>query len=230
MLRFIIASALLLGTAAGCAAQTTARRSIVRALGDATLTSTPDVVHVGFAVETRAQTADEAASSNATRTAALLTALRGLLGARADIKTTGYSLNAIYTYPQGGTPVLAGYTATNSIDVTLTDLTQVGRVIDTGVQAGANRVQTLQFLLRDPEPVRAQALKQAVQKARAHAEAMAAGVNARLGPVIAIEEGGAVRVVSTDRMAGVAAGATTPIEPGSVNVYANVVVEFELLQ
>ena len=228
MLRFIFSSALLISLAAGCAGQTIPRRSIVRAQGDATVTSNPDQAHVGFAVETRAQTAEEAASTNATRTAALLAALRALLGARADIKTTGYSLNAIYTYPPGGTPVLAGYTATNSIDVTVTDLALVGRVIDTGVQAGANRVQALQFQLRDPEPVRAQALKLAVQKARAHAEAMASGASARLGTVIAIEEGGAVRIVSSDRT--LAAGATTPIEPGSVNVYANVVVEFELLQ
>ena len=52
------------------------------------------------------------------------------LGPSADIRTTGYSLSPDYRYPrEGGEPSISGYTATNVVQVTLVDLTQVGQVI-----------------------------------------------------------------------------------------------------
>jgi uncharacterized protein YggE len=211
---------------------TTTRRPYVRAQGEAVVSVRPDQAKVNVAVVTEATTAQAAAEDNANKTSAVFTALRSLLGAQAQIETAYYNLSPRYVYPRdGGQPSLVGYTATSITEVTLNDLGVVGRVIDTAIQAGANRIDSLRFRLRDEEPTRNQALMSAAQKARARAQAIATGVNARLGSIVSAEESAVYRIPEIDSRGGAGATAvTTPIEPGQLEVRATVTVEYELLQ
>jgi uncharacterized protein YggE len=213
------------------AAQTATTRPYVRAQGEAAISIRPDQAKVNVAVVTEAVTAQAAAEDNANKTSAVFTALRSVLGAQAQIETVSYYLQPRYNYPRdGGQPTLAGYTATSITEVTLNDLGIVGRVIDAAIQAGANRIDSLRFLLKDEEPTRNQALIAAAQKARARAQAIATGANARLGPIMSAEEGTVYRVPVIDARGGAGATATTtPIEPGQLEVRATVTVQYELL-
>src|SRR5262249_33889676 len=143
----------------------------VRAIGSATIPVKPDKAVIQFSVVTTAATAQDASTQNANQVTAVLNALTGLLGPNANIQTLSYSLTANYNFPQNQSPVLTGYTASNTVQVTLTDLSIIGKTIDTGVQAGANRVQGLQFGLQDDQPSRQQALTAATKQAKAHADA-----------------------------------------------------------
>jgi uncharacterized protein YggE len=207
--------------------QVTTRRS-VRAIGEGSISVQPDVARVSLGVVTQADTAGQAASENATRASAVIDQLRALLGSGAEIRTASYSLTPNYGYQSGGAPAaIVGFTATNIVEALVADLSLIGRVIDTGIQAGANRVDSLRLTLNDEEPSRAQALRQAGQKARARAEAIAAGVGVRLGQVISAEEGVSYGVIPLDARATTAA--TTPIQPGSLEVRANVTLEIEIV-
>jgi hypothetical protein len=209
-------------------AQMPLRRPLVRASGEATVSARPDQVSVNASVITQAMTAQEAATQNASQTAALLAGLTKLLGPNADIHTVGYSVTPNYRYPQGGgTPILTGYTATNSIEVTLSVLTMAGVVIDTAVKEGATTVGSLRFSLKDSDPARAQALRLATMNARFHAEAIAGGLGGKVGAVISVQEASAVRIVPLQPDSRVAT-TTTPIEPGMIEVRANVVLEAEM--
>lgn len=205
------------------------KRPYVRATGQASISATPDLARVTVSVETRGATAQEAANQNATQTTAVLGQLRQMLGANADIKTVGYSLSPIYVYPKDGAPVLQGYTATNSLQVSTVDLTLIGRVIDAAVQAGATRVQGIQFTLKDAQPTQTVALRTAAAQAKAQAEAIAAGLGVRTGAVLSAEEGGSVVPVLYDATRAVGASTPTPVEPGLVVVTASVTVEIEIL-
>ncbi len=207
-------------------AQTPPRRAVVVAVGQGTVSVTPDQAKVQFSVVTQAATAQDAASQNANQVTAVLAALRSLLGPNADLKTLSYSLNP--NYSTGSQPVLIGYTATNTVQVSLSDLSLIGKVIDTGIQAGANRVQGLQFGLKDDQPMRAQALKLATVQAKAHADAMASGLGLKTGAAISIQEGFAT--VVQPRLGVAAPSATTPVETGSVDVTATVTLKVELIQ
>jgi uncharacterized protein len=221
----------LLPLVAAAQTTTTTRRPYVRAQGEAIVSIRPDQAKVNVAVVTEAVTAQAAADDNATKTAAVFAALRSLLGAQAQIETVSYNVQARYVYPRdGGQPTLVGYTATSVTEVTLNDLGIVGRVIDTSIQSGANRIDSLRFSLRDPEPTRLQALTQAGQRARARAQAIATGVGARLGPIVAAEEAVTYPVVPiTGGAAGAGATATTtPVEPGQLEIRATITVEYEL--
>ena len=219
---------LILISSAGLTAQPLARNPFVRAAGQATVSVNPDLARIDFSAVTQAPNAQAAASQNATQVGTLISQLQGLLGANADIKTINYSLNPNYIYPRdGGLPTLAGYTATNTVRVTTNDLANVGRVIDTGIQAGANQVSSLQFGLKDEQPARVQALKQATAQAKVRAEAMAAGAGMHTGAFRSIEEATTVRTpVATG---GVAAAPSTPIVSGLMEIDATVTIEVDLV-
>ena len=208
-------------------AQTPPRRAVVVAAGQGTVSVQPDEAKVQFSVVTQAVTASDAASQNATQVTGVLAALRSVLGPSANLRTLSYSLNP--NYSNGNQPILIGYTATNTVQVTLSDLSLIGKVIDTGIQAGANRVQGLQFDLKDDQPTRAQALKLATVQAKAHADAMASGLGLKTGAAISIQEGFATTVPPV-RLGTAAPTATTPVETGTVDVTATVTLEVELTQ
>jgi uncharacterized protein YggE len=205
-----------------------AQRHLVGASGQASISAKPDQARLNVGVITQAATAQDAASQNATQVAAVLAQLQVILGSSADIKTVGYSLSAVYRYPQGAPPVLTGYSASNTVQVTMTDLSLIGRTIDAASQSGANSVQGLQFGLQDEEPVRQQALGLAAKQAKAHAQAIAAGLGASLGAVVSAQEGGSV-VVRSLPVATAAAPTQTPIETGLVQIQATVSIQVELL-
>jgi uncharacterized protein YggE len=178
---------------------------------------------------TQASTAQDASTQNAARTSSVLSQLQTLLGPNADIQTVGYSMSPNYNYPPGGgTPTLIGYTVSNTIRVTTSDLSATGRIIDTGIQAGATQVAGLQFGLKDDQPVRAQALRLATVQAKVHADAMAAGAGMHSGGFRSIEEGISVKS-GTFPVAGVSAATTTPIITGLVDIDASVTIEVDLV-
>ncbi len=194
----------------------------------ASVSVTPDQAQINVSAITQAVTAQDAANQNATIATNIQSQLAQALGTSGTVKTVNYSVTPNYTYHNDGTSVLNGYTVTNSIQVTLNDLTITGKVIDTATQAGASRIDGLSFSLKDDTDARSQALKAATLKAKAKADAMAASVGLKTGSFLVIQEYGAVVQPLTTIAA---PGATaTPVQPGQLNVTGNVTIAVELLQ
>src|SRR5215472_11425286 len=163
------------------AAIDSAAHPYVEAEGEATISARPDQARINIGVTTQGAAASTVAADNAKQVDAVLADLRMVLGGGADIKTNRYSIIPNYTYPKPeGPPTIAGYTANNTVQVTLSDLQQVGKVLDAATQSGANSVQGLEFTLKNDQQLRAQALRDAAVRARANAEAMAGGLGVRL--------------------------------------------------
>jgi uncharacterized protein len=217
------------------AAQTTfTPRRIIRAVGEGKVSGKPDQVQIDFAVVTQASTAQEAAAQNATLSTAVLNALKQLLGATADLKTLNYSLSPVYNYPRDNSaPTLSGFVASNTVEATSSNLDLPGRIIDTAIQAGANRVDSLRFTIKDEQPLRGQALRLAAQQARTHADAIATGLGVRLGAVANAAETYSTAIPYADIRGGIGTGASapaTPVQPGTVDVTATVTLEIEITQ
>ena len=208
-------------------AQTMVSRGHIRAFGEAGVSVKPDLARLSVSITTQAATAQEASAINATKSTTVFAALEKALGSKGEIKTISYTVTPNYTYPREASPVLNGFTATNTVEVTVGDLSLTGGIIDTAISAGATRVDSLRLMLKDEEPARAQALRMAGQKARARAEAIASGVGVRVGALVSAEEGFVYRIVADARSA--APAATTPIETGSLEVRAQITVEYETL-
>jgi len=203
----------------------------IRATGEAVILAKPDLATIDIGVITQAATAKAAASENARKQDAVITALRKALGPAAEIKTIGYSLSPVYVYPrEGGQPRVTGFSASNVVQVKTSDLTQVGTVIDTATQTGANNINSLQFTLKDDQAVRAQALREAAIKAKAKADALASALGLRIVRVLHVEESGAapVPIYARAAMEMAKSDVATPIESGNIEVRASVSLTVEI--
>ena len=198
--------------------------------GQATVELPADQAEISFAMETHAEDAATAASTNAEEMTRVIQGIRSAGFSGLEIETFGYSLQPQYATNDQRVRSIVGYVAYNNIRVTIADVEDVGRLIDTAVAAGANRVASISFSASDTEPARAQALAQAVANARAQAEVIAESLGYELGAPLEVR-GGAQRplpVMFDAERTMQAQAVTTPIEAGSQSVDANVTVRFAL--
>jgi uncharacterized protein YggE len=206
--------------------------SSIRVSGEAQVSAKPDRVQIDIGVTTHADTSQEAAAQNARQVDAVLAALKKAAGPTAVLKTVNYSLSATYKYQSGHEPTVTGYNAANLVQVTLDDLTKLSSVIDASAQAGANNVRGIQFTLREPDTVHADALRKAAARARADADVLAAALGLKIVRVLTVEESGARFVPLMTNMAARAnagAEAATPVESGTLEVAASVTLSVEVV-
>ena len=202
----------------------------IRVSGEAMVTAKPDQADINIGVVTQAPSADDAAAQNAKETTAVLSSLRELLGQMADIKTLNYSLTPLQRFPpNGGTPTITGYSVSNTVHVRTENLAIVGKIIDTVTKSGANNIQGVQFTLRDDQSTRAQALRQASQQARANSDVLAAALGLHVVRIATVDATPpSIRPVDMVPLGARAAAVATPIEAGSVEVHASVVLTLEV--
>lgn len=205
----------------------------------------PDQAVISLAVETPAPTAAEASRQNAERMTAVIEALRRLGIEREDIQTRRVELMPRYEamdrrmpepmppdrMPQE--PRIVGYIAVNQVVVTVDDIGLVGRVVDAGVAAGANRVTGIHFQLREPEAAYHEALRLAVQKARREAQVVADALGEPLGPALNVATSSFYAPpppapMMADMRMERAAAMPTPVEPGELDVTASVSITFRI--
>ena len=230
-MRTLVTFALICAWGLPVLAQTPSTVSSIRVTGASIVTANPDRARVDVGVVTQAPQSQVAVSQNARSFNAVMASLRKAFGAGTDIKTLTYSLTPDFQYHSSGSaPTITGYTATNVARVTIDDLDKIGQVIDVATQAGANRVPNIQFTLRDEQAVRSQALREAAVKARAEADTLAAALGLKVNRILTVEEGGPVAVPVREVMfaRAEAASSGTAIQPGMIEVNANVTLTVEV--
>ncbi|HLH18648.1 MAG TPA: SIMPL domain-containing protein [Bryobacteraceae bacterium] len=208
----------------------------VQATGEATISTKPDRAVIDIGVISQGPTAPAAGAQNAKQTEACMDELTRLLGANRKLRTTTYSIRPNYQYPKpGAQPQIVGYTATNVVEVTLDDLSQVSKVIDAATASGANVIQGLRYELKNRGAVHAQALRQAAEQARTNAEAIASGLHLKVVGVLSAEEvtpeeGFGMHKTATAAPLVAGAAPPTPIEIGTIDVDVTVLLRLEVGQ
>ena len=229
----ILLGACLLLTTAGCARKSN-RTTKVTIAGEATTRVEPDTAVLILAVVTQSAQAITAQQENARKSEAVAAAVKNTIGSNAEIKTSDYTLQPQYDYRDNRLPKIIGYDARNSVIVTMTDLKNVGAVIDAASRAGANSVERVSFELRQTSPARGQALADATQQAMNKAHSIAGALGGRLLRVVEESEGSTVAAEpqSYDNKLMTETRTTlsvTPITSGALTIRSNVqlIVEIE---
>lgn len=205
----------------------------VAVTGDSTVKAQPDTAVVTVAVFTQQSSASEAQAENASKTDAVIRAVKTAAGAGAELTTSGYILQPQYAYKGGEPPTITGYNARNAINVTTSELNRVGAILDAATRAGANNIDSLSFTLRRDEAARAQALSGATREATAKARTVAEALGGRLVRIIEVQETGTTvhpvfNPASEITARSSAAQVTTPVEPGSLDIRAQVTLVAEV--
>lgn len=142
----------------------------------------PDVAKIQLGVTTDAATSEETVKQNTAKINEVMKAIKALGVAEKDIKTVGYYLNPKYTWIENESKQ-DGYTLNQSIEVKLRDFEKVGELIASTTKAGANMVGGVEFVLDDSDKAKAEARKEAVDKAMAKAKIIAKSTGLELGRV-----------------------------------------------
>jgi uncharacterized protein YggE len=192
--------------------------------------TSPDTADLDVAIETEAKTAEEAANRNAALATRVIDALKSKLGDKGKLTTGDYSLNPEYDQHASEKPRIIGYNAQNSVTVHTGALDLVGGLIDSAIAAGANRVNSLNFSVKDDTKARTEAIAIATRDARAQAEALASGLGVKLGKVLKATTVSQARPIPMrmGRAMAMSANVATPVEPGEATVAATVSLTFEI--
>lgn len=200
--------------------------------GRATITAPPDVARITLGVESQAPSARQAHEANARKVERIVATLSELGVAARDIQTAGISLTPVYrTEERGGQPRLTGYRATYTLHVRVRPVEQAGTVADAAVQAGANRIESIQFTVEDLEAIKQQALRQAVADALRQAQVLAEAAGVQLGSLLTLRDAsfGSPEMPARLPLARLSeASADTPVLPGELGFQAAATLVFEL--
>lgn len=202
----------------------------VTAQGEGKTSATPDQAEMTFGATVTGSDAKKTLAEAATTANAITAALKKAGIAEKDLQTAGVNLYPQQDFREGRAPVITGYQASVQVRATIHDIGKVGDVISAASGAGATDIGGPSFTLSEDSTARAEAIRHAVADARARAEVMAKAAGKSLGDVVSVSETGAsVPVVWGERAykATDAAG-TVDIQPGSLDITAEVTVVFEL--
>ena len=119
------------------------------------------------------------------------------------------------------------------IEVRIDDVQKAGEVIAKAIGSGAAAVHGVRFEMKDRKPLEREALKNAVEDARARADAAAAGAGTAVTGIIRIEEAGmsatAPPMYERGMKAAMAdAAPETPIAAGELEIRAGVTLTVAL--
>lgn len=203
-------------------------------------TRAPDIASFSTGVASTGKTAGAAMAANAADMNRVIAALKQAGIADRDIQTSNLSLSPIYSErvqvtangkTQDIAPRIIGYTANNSVAVRQRKLSEVGRVIDALVAAGANEISGPDFGVDQPEAALDEARTAAMKAARARAELYAAAAGMHVGKIVSISESGGYTPQPRMMMAkfAMADAAPTPVAAGEVSLSISVSVQFKLV-
>jgi uncharacterized protein YggE len=195
---------------------------------------TPDIAYVSIGVHTENTDAATAVSANNTNSQKVIDALKNYGIADKDIQTTNFSIYPQQQVDNQGKPTgQINYVVDNTVYVTVRDLSKIGNLLDTVVQAGANSINSIQFDVTDRTKALSDARQAAIADAKAQAQEVASAAGVTLGSVQSIDvTGGSTPPVPVYQAKGagpmVESAASVPVNPGQLTVTISVNVVYQI--
>ena len=195
--------------------------------GNGKVMAPANAVQLQIAVITKGNDVTDAQKENAVIMNRVIQSLLNLGIPRENIQTAVYTVSPTYDYIEGK-QVFSGFEITNAITVKISEINQVGAVIDTAVQNGANRLSSLQFTVENSDYYYQQALSLALQNAQLKARTIADTMQLSLHPepIEILEESVGTPPVLYKTLAIAEQSVSTPIEQGQMTISATVRVTF----
>ena len=203
------------------------RSIIISGIGELEVEPDLAIIHIG--VETHQQTAQQAQEENSRIMHNILTELEQFGLEQKDIRTSRFDVQPQRQYDRRPEfPEIIGYQVVNEIAVTIRNLEDIGSILDTAVQAGANNINRVTFTLEDMENWQLQALDLAVQQAHEKAQAIAEALDVEIKGVLMVSDSSTLPRNSSPMIKMAAFEMNTPIQVGTVNISTQVEIQFEI--
>lgn len=208
--------------------------------GKGEVSAVPDSATAYLGVTAQGTTVEDAQRKTNEQASKIINAIKSQGILEKDIKTTNYSINPNYgqgepvpmMYPTRGGNNITGYTVSQNLEVKISPIDKLNKVIDAATASGANQVQGASFTFSDNllKKLQLEARKEAVGMAKEKANSLANATGIRLGKIINVVESSQSPFLPM--AAGVAEKTTdqsqpTNITPGQNTVTVNVTIYYE---
>ncbi len=210
--------------------QPQAPQRTITVTGTGMVTLTPDIAYITIGVQTQDPSATTAMNTNNTSTQAVIATIKAAGVADKDIQTTNFSIYPQQQYDNNGKFTGILYMVNNSVYVTVRDLTKLGGLLDSSVNAGANSINSISFDVADKTAALSQARLAAVADAKKQADELTGATGVSLGTVQTISYADStVPIVLQAPRALTAAGAgSVPVQSGSMQISTTVTIVYEI--
>lgn len=168
---------------------------LITVTGEGQITMAPDVARVSFSVFNTATAVASAQAATTEQTNAALEYVTEQGIEDADVRTLSYDISPQYEYPRctsdycpGGSPRITGYQVSQTVEVTVRDLSKVGALLSGFGELGVQNVNGPSFALDDPSAGYDAAREEAITKAKAEAKKLAKQLGVSLGDIVNFSE------------------------------------------
>ncbi len=212
--------------------------------GHGEVQAVPDIATVYFTISKDAKTVKEAQDMVAEVEKKALASLKENKVAEKDIKTQNASFYPKYEWksssspvcmmqycPPGGSQVIVGYTASESLTVKVRNTDDAGKIMQGLGALGVSDLSGPNFSIDDEDALKADARKEAIVDAREKAEALAKDLGVKLGKVVSFSENGGYAypmMYSKDMMNSSAASAPASLPKGENTISSDVTITYEI--
>jgi len=160
---------------------------VITAQGQASLKAQPDLVSVYVLIESRNTTAELAQASNSALAKVVTNRLEAVGYTNDSLQLASYNVYPDYDWSDGK-QTMKGYVVSQQLVVYVKDFSQVSKIVNEVVGAGA-LVSSINFELSSAKQndYKTQLLAEASSDARVKAQAIAEGLGKKLGALVAVE-------------------------------------------
>ena len=156
--------------------------------GEGRTFAVPDIALIQLGVVTEGLKVGDVVRENTEKMNNILKEIKDLGIEEKDIKTTTYNLAPRYEWTEDGKRIFKGYTLTQQINVKIRNFEKIGDVLEKSTEKGANLVGDLQFSIDEPEKVRQEARKEAIERAKAKASQISTDSGLKLVKLVNVYE------------------------------------------
>jgi hypothetical protein len=202
--------------------------------GTAEINVAPDQVILTLGVESKDKTTTGAKSQSDARAKKVIALALASGVVEKDIRTSALEMTPDYSEEK--VPRLLGYGVSQTIAITLRDLSKYETLMTQLLEASVNRVQGVNFQIGEPAKYRSEARLEAIRAAKEKAASMAKELGQTIGKPWEVSEEGNNAFLATSyyyanstRNRGVTQQESTgTVAPGQVTISATVRVSFQL--
>ena len=214
------------GTGVSAQEEDTTNRTI-SVTGEGQVSTSPDAARAIIGVQETGEDLSEVLTSANERMDEVIQVLRDEGIPEDEIQTRDFSVRVERDHEASGNPI-TGFTVINLVEFTVSPIDDVADVIDQAVDAGANQVNTISFIVKNRDAAIQQARERAMEDARAKAEHFAELGDLNLGSIASISETAGTPPAPVAEEADAVGGAGPPIAPGQQTVRVVVQVVWEI--
>ena len=214
-------------------------------VGEGSIKVKPDIAVVNLGIQSERRTASRARKEASENMQQLMDAIKAVEVEVKDIQTSYFNISPRYDWIEEkdengrkiSRQVLVGYTVSNNVNVTIRNLDNVSKVIDSAAEASGDtiRINNVYFRVENTEEHEAELRELAYMDALVKAKHFSSMAAVELGEVIMISEVNmsVAPVMARNRMAlgqtmEFAGDYSTPISPGETDLNSRISVFFQI--